>query len=59
LQWWARKLIVEHEQARGLREPGVRPDGIFTTGASNTGAARSERAAPFEPVEQHRPMIML
>ena len=26
-RWWAQKLIVEYEQARGLRPPGVRPDG--------------------------------
>ena len=25
--WWAQKLIVEYEEARGLRKPGVRPDG--------------------------------
>ena len=34
--WWAQKLIVEYEQARGLRAPGVRAGGTFTVGASKT-----------------------
>jgi hypothetical protein len=34
--WWAQKLIVEYEQARGLRDAGVRRDGTFTVGASKT-----------------------
>jgi hypothetical protein len=34
--WWAQKLIVEYEQARGLRDAGVRPDGTFARGASKT-----------------------
>ncbi len=42
--WWAQKLIVEYEQARGLREPGVRPDGTFEAGASKTLAVSAERA---------------
>ncbi len=33
---WAQKLIVEYEQARGLRDPGVRRDGTFDVGASKT-----------------------
>ena len=37
--WWAQKLIVEYEQARGLRDPGVRSDGTFSVGASRTIAA--------------------
>lgn len=36
--WWAQKLIVEYEQDRGLRPPGVRPDGTFTVTASKTVA---------------------
>lgn len=36
--WWAQKLIVEYEQARGLRSPGVRPDGTFAVTASKTVA---------------------
>ncbi len=36
--WWAQKLIVEYEQARGLRDAGVRPDGTFAGGASKTVA---------------------
>lgn len=34
--WWAQKLIVEYEQARDLRSPGVRRDGTFAGGASKT-----------------------
>jgi hypothetical protein len=41
--WWAQKLIVEYEQARGLRAAGVRPDGTFTVGASKTVAVPAER----------------
>ena len=35
-RWWAQKLIVEYEQARGIRPPGVRRDGTFEVGASKT-----------------------
>ena len=35
-KWWAQKLIVEYQQARGLRAPGVRPDGTFEVTASKT-----------------------
>lgn len=41
--WWAQKLIVEYEQARGLRDPGVRPDGTFEVGASKAVAVPVER----------------
>jgi uncharacterized protein YndB with AHSA1/START domain len=41
--WWAQKLILEYQQARGLRPPGVRPDGTFTVGASKTVAVPVER----------------
>ena len=41
--WWAQKLVVEYEQERGLRAPGVRPDGTFTVGASKTVAVPVER----------------
>lgn len=34
--WWAQKLIVEYEQARGVRPPGVRPGGTFSVTASKT-----------------------
>jgi uncharacterized protein YndB with AHSA1/START domain len=34
--WWAQKLIVEYEQARGLRDAGIRRDGTFEVGASKT-----------------------
>jgi hypothetical protein len=46
--WWAQKLIVEYEQARGLRDPGVRPDGTFEVSASKTVVAPIERL--FEAV---------
>lgn len=42
-KWWAQKLIVEYEQERGLRPPGVRPDGTFEVGASKTIAVPVER----------------
>ncbi len=41
--WWAQKLIVEYEQARGLRDAGVRPDGTFAAGASKTVAVPVQR----------------
>jgi hypothetical protein len=42
--WWAQKLIVEYEQFRGVRKPGVRRDGTFSVGVSRTIAASVERA---------------
>ncbi len=41
--WWAQKLIVEYEEARGLRAPGVRRGGTFAAGASKTLAVPIER----------------
>ncbi|MPZ25889.1 MAG: hypothetical protein GEV12_05420 [Micromonosporaceae bacterium] len=41
--WWAQKLIVEYEQARGVREAGVRPGGTFTVTASKTVGVPVER----------------
>jgi uncharacterized protein YndB with AHSA1/START domain len=41
--WWAQKLIVEYEEARGLRGPGARPDGTFAGGASKTIGAPIDR----------------
>lgn len=54
--WWAQKLIVEYEQARGLRPPGIRPDGTFTIGASKTVSVPVERlyAAVVDPAERDR-----
>ncbi|MGH2805977.1 MAG: hypothetical protein ACRDKT_01755 [Actinomycetota bacterium] len=37
-RWWAQKLIVEYEQDRGVRDPGVRRNGTFEVGASKTVA---------------------
>ena len=36
--WWAQKLIVEYEEARGLRPAGIRRDGTFEVGATKTVA---------------------
>ena len=41
--WWAQKVIVEYEEARGLRDRGARRDGTFSAGASRTMAAPVER----------------
>lgn len=35
-RWWAQKLIVEYEEDRGVRDPGVQRDGSFSVGASKT-----------------------
>lgn len=35
-KWWAQKLVVEYEQERGLRAPGIRRDGTFEVSASKT-----------------------
>jgi len=42
-RWWAQKLIVEYEQERGSRPPGIRRDGTFEVGASKTVAVPVER----------------
>ncbi|MGH3757919.1 DUF4287 domain-containing protein [Actinophytocola sp.] len=54
--WWAQKLIVEYEQARGLRPPGVRPGGTFTVGTSKTVGVPVERLyrAVVDPEERER-----
>jgi hypothetical protein len=54
--WWAQKVIVEYEQARGLRDPGRRRDGTFAAGASRTIAADSERvrSAFLDPMLRER-----
>ena len=41
--WWAQKLIVEYEEARGLRPPGIRRDGTFEVGATKTVAVPVSR----------------
>lgn len=41
-RWWAQKLIVEYEQERGVRPPGIRRDGSFEVGASKTVAVPVE-----------------
>jgi uncharacterized protein YndB with AHSA1/START domain len=35
-KWWAQKVTVEYQQARGTRTPGVRRDGTFTITVSKT-----------------------
>ena len=54
--WWAQKIIVEYEQARGLRDAGRRRDGTFAAGASRTIAADAERvrAAFLDPALRER-----
>ena len=42
-KWWAQKVIVEYEQARGVRPPGIRRDGTFEVTASKTVAVPCER----------------
>ena len=42
-KWWAQKLIVEYEEARGLRDPGIRRDGTFEIGASKSVAVPVDR----------------
>ncbi|MGP3982912.1 hypothetical protein [Streptomyces sp. KR80] len=42
--WWAQKVIVEYEQARGIRKPGARQDGTFSGGASKTLAVSARTA---------------
>jgi Polyketide cyclase / dehydrase and lipid transport len=41
--WWAQKLIVEYEEARGVRDRGARRDGTFSAGASRTVAAPADK----------------
>jgi hypothetical protein len=55
-RWWAQKLIVEYEQARDLRPPGVRPDGTFTVGTSKTVGVPVERLydALVDPKQRER-----
>ena len=43
-RWWAQKLIVEYEEARGIREPGARRNGTYEVGASKTVAVPVTRA---------------
>ena len=53
--WWAQKLIVEYEQARGIRPPGVRPGGTFSVTASKTVNVPVERlSAAFTDSRQRR-----
>ena len=42
-RWWAQKIIVEYEQERGVRPPGVRRDGTFEVTASKTIEAPATR----------------
>jgi uncharacterized protein YndB with AHSA1/START domain len=42
--WWAQKLIVEYEELRGVRAPGVRRDGTFSVGVTRSIGAPVARA---------------
>jgi hypothetical protein len=54
--WWAQKLIVEYEEARGIRQQGVRRDGTFEVGASKTVGVTAEQAleAFIDPAVRER-----
>jgi hypothetical protein len=54
--WWAQKLIVEYEQARGLRPAGVPSGGTFTVGTSITVRVPVERPydAIVDPAQRER-----
>jgi hypothetical protein len=43
-RWWAQKLIVEYEQDRGVRPPGVRRNDTFEVSASKSLGVPVERA---------------
>ena len=45
--WWAQGITVAYEQARGLRQPGQRPDGSFDASASKTLAVSLEELWPW------------
>ena len=42
--WWAQKVIVEYQEARGVRAPGVRRGGTFTVTATKTINVPASRA---------------
>ena len=52
--WWAQKVIVEYEEARGVRKPNFQRDGTFQVGASKAIRALAERilAAFGDPVRR-------
>ena len=52
--WWAQKLAVEYQQARGTRPPGIRPDGTFEVTGSKAIAAPRARvyAAIADPASR-------
>lgn len=41
--WWAQSVAVAYEQARGMRAPGQKSDGLFSAGGSRTVAVPVER----------------
>jgi hypothetical protein len=53
-RWWAQKLIVEYEQARGVRAPGIRRDGTFTVGVSRSIGVPASRAYDAFVVPEQR-----
>ncbi|MGI8789582.1 MAG: DUF4287 domain-containing protein [Actinomycetota bacterium] len=58
-RWWAQKLIVEYQQERGLRPPGVRPNGTFEVSASRMVPVPVERLfGAFVNSHQRRKWLM-
>ena len=58
-RWWAQKLIVEYEQDRGIRDPGVRRNGTFEVGASKTVSVPATRLleAFVDPRQRRRWLV--
>ena len=54
--WWAQKIIVEYEQARGVRREGARRDGTHAAGASKSIGVTVDRveAAFVDPERRER-----
>jgi hypothetical protein len=58
-RWWAQKLIVEYEQDRGVRDPGIRRNGTFEVSASKTVSVPATRLldAIVDPRQRRRWLV--
>ncbi|MGH2756804.1 MAG: DUF4287 domain-containing protein [Actinomycetota bacterium] len=58
-RWWAQKLIVEYEQDRGIRDPGIRRNGTFEVSASKTVSVPATRLldAFVDPRQRRRWLV--